>query len=339
MSLVIGWTHLRVDFLIKFCIMFISIAIIIIAFSQAPIAQLHQITDAIEYYRIHYLFQIGCLLLLVCLVLHVLDRQIEYTSRTDFLWESKLKIEQDEVETMRGINKILLENILPAHVAEHFLTNVRAIQDLYHERYSSIAVMFASIPNYKEFYDETDINKQGLECLRLLNEIICDFDKLLLKPKFSGIEKIKTIGSTYMLASGLSPGKDTDEKELLKQENHNIIILIEFALALMTILDQINKESFQKFKLRIGLNHGPVIAGVVGAQKPQYDIWGNTVNVASRMDSCGEMGKVQVTEDTAKILIAAGYELICRGPTYVKGKGTLITYFVKTPFDDKEENS
>lgn len=61
-------------------------------------------------------------------MLHVLDRQIEYTSRTDFLWESKLKIEQDEVETMRGINKILLENILPAHVAEHFLTNVRAIQ-------------------------------------------------------------------------------------------------------------------------------------------------------------------------------------------------------------------
>lgn len=73
--------------------------------------------------------------------------------------------------------------------------------------------MFASIPNYKEFYDETDINKQGLECLRLLNEIICDFDKLLLKPKFSGIEKIKTIGSTYMLASGLSPGKeDSDNK-------------------------------------------------------------------------------------------------------------------------------
>lgn len=82
------------------------------------------------------------------------------------------------------------------------------LQDLYHESYPSIAVMFASIPNYKEFYDETDTNKQGLECLRLLNEIICDFDKLLLKPKFSSIEKIKTIGSTYMLASGLSPGKE-----------------------------------------------------------------------------------------------------------------------------------
>ncbi|XP_017756963.1 PREDICTED: adenylate cyclase type 2 isoform X2 [Eufriesea mexicana] len=340
MSLIVGWTHLRIDFLLKFCAMLFSAAAILVAFSQASVAQLYYATQVVKNYHIHYLFQIGCLLVLVCLVLHVLDRQIEYTSRTDFLWQSKLNIEQDEVETMRGINKILLENILPGHVADHFLTNVRATQDLYHERYNSIAVMFASIPNYKEFYDETDINKQGLECLRLLNEIICDFDKLLLKPKFSGIEKIKTIGSTYMLASGLSPGKeDTEKKEPSKQQDHNIIILVEFALALMTILDQINKESFQRFKLRIGLNHGPVIAGVVGAQKPQYDIWGNTVNVASRMDSCGEMGKLQVTEDTAKILIAAGYKLTCRGPTYVKGKGTLITYFVKTPFDDKEENS
>nr|XP_033339524.1 adenylate cyclase type 2 isoform X2 [Megalopta genalis] len=339
MTLVVGWTHLRVGFLLKFCVMCTSAAVILVTLSQVPALCSYHSLENDQYYLTYNLLRIGYFLILACLVLHILDRQIEYTSRIDFLWQSKLKIEQEQVETMRGINKILLENILPAHVAEHFLTNTRATEELYHERYSSIAVMFASIPNYKEFYDETDINKQGLECLRLLNEIICDFDKLLLKPKFSGIEKIKTIGSTYMLASGLSPGKeDTDEKDPLKQQDHNIIILVEFALALMTILDQINKESFQRFKLRIGLNHGPVIAGVIGAQKPQYDIWGNTVNVASRMDSCGEMGKLQVTEDTAKILMTAGYELTCRGPTYVKGKGTLVTYFLKTSFDNKEDS-
>ncbi|KYN04410.1 Adenylate cyclase type 2 [Cyphomyrmex costatus] len=337
-ALVVGWTHLRVDFLLKLGVMLLSVTVILVIFSQAPVIQMYYENSGAKFYGVHYLIQVGYSLVLVSLILHILDRQVEYTSRMDILWKSKLRVEQDEVETMRGINKILLENILPAHVADHFLAT-RAMQELYHERYSSIAVMFASIPNYKEFYDETDINKQGLECLRLLNEIICDFDKLLLKPKFSGIEKIKTIGSTYMLASGLSPGKEGgDGKDLLKQQDHNVIVLVEFAIALMTILDQINRDSFQRFKLRIGLNHGPVIAGVVGAQKPQYDIWGNTVNVASRMDSCGEMGKLQVTEDTAKILINAGYELVCRGPTYVKGKGTLTTYFVKTPFDDKGDS-
>lgn len=74
-----------------------------------------------------------------------------------------------------------------------------------------------------------------------------------------------------------------------------MVVLLEFSIALMTALDQINRESFQRFRLRIGLNHGPVIAGVIGAQKPQYDIWSNTVNVASRMDSCGVMGRVQVS--------------------------------------------
>ncbi|XP_053675122.1 adenylate cyclase type 2 [Anopheles nili] len=285
-------------------------------------------------------FQGLLFLLLICAVLHTLDRQGEYVSRTDFLWKAKLKVEQEEVETMRGINKILLENILPAHVAQHFLKKERAVQELYHESYSSVAVMFASIPNYKEFYDETDVNKQGLECLRLLNEIICDFDKLLLKPKFSGIEKIKTIGSTYMIASGLRPGKEegatkNNELDEKRTEEHNVVVLVDFAIALMTALDQINRESFQRFRLRIGLNHGPVIAGVIGAQKPQYDIWSNTVNVASRMDSCGVMGRVQVTENTAKVLMTAGYTCECRGPIHVKGKGILTTYFVKTPFDER----
>lgn len=325
---------LQIGFLLKLGIMVISAVSHIALYSVHPAFKEYYDRQENGFEELPMQLKMTLALAVTMVLFHILDRQIEFTSRSDFLWKAKLKVEQEEVETMRGINKILLENILPAHVAEHFLSS-RVTQDLYHEKYSCIAVMFASIPNYKEFYGESDVNKQGLECLRLLNEIICDFDKLLLKPKFSCIEKIKTIGSTYMLASGLSPGKEETSGDASRQREHMIVVLVDFAIALMTVLDQINRESFQRFKLRMGLNHGPVIAGVVGAQKPQYDIWGNTVNVASRMDSCGIMGRIQVTEDTAQILQHGGYECECRGPTYVKGKGTLVTYFVKTPFDDK----
>ncbi|KAK3863597.1 hypothetical protein Pcinc_030650, partial [Petrolisthes cinctipes] len=268
-------------------------------------------------------------------VLGVLGGQSDARARTHDTWASRVEVEQQEVEKTRIINKVLLENILPAYLAHRFLVNSNTPQqELYHERYSSVGVMFASIPNYKEFYDETDVNKQGLECLRLLNEIICDYDKLLQKPKYSLVEKIKTIGSTYMVASGLHPGKE----EAQDRTERCLVLLVEFALALAAVLDAINKESFQNFKLRVGLAHGPVIAGVVGAQKPQYDIWGNTVNVASRMDSTGHMGRIQVTEETAAVLKGAGWICECRGPTQIKGKGTLITYFVCTPYEPHPNN-
>lgn len=106
--------------------------------------------------------------------------------------------------------------------------------------------------------------------------------------------------------------------------------MVEFAFALVGKLDAINKHSFNDFKLRVGINHGPVIAGVIGAQKPQYDIWGNTVNVASRMDSTGVLDKIQVTEETSIILQTLGYTCTCRGIINVKGKGDLKTYFVNT---------
>ncbi|XP_055853746.1 adenylate cyclase type 2 [Episyrphus balteatus] len=333
LSLTCVSAFLRAGFILKLIVMVIAALaeVIVLGYSDlfSDYNKLHSETSILHLEVKGFMF-----LCLIIAVLHTLDRQGEYVARTDFLWKAKLKVEQEEVETMRGINKILLENILPAHVATHFLHQDRSTE-LYHESYSSVAVMFASIPNYKEFYDETDVNKQGLECLRLLNEIICDFDKLLLKPKFSGIEKIKTIASTYMCASGLRPGKEDGSTDERRTEEHNVVIQVEFAIALMGILDSINRESFQRFRLRIGLNHGSVIAGVIGAQKPQYDIWSNTVNVASRMDSCGVMGRLQTTESTAKILMDAGYTCECRGPIFVKGKGTLITYFVKTPFDGK----
>uniref|UniRef100_A0A3B3XN15 Adenylate cyclase type 2 n=1 Tax=Poecilia mexicana TaxID=48701 RepID=A0A3B3XN15_9TELE len=264
------------------------------------------------------------------ITLLVLARQNEYYCRLDFLWRDKFKRECEEIETMENLNRVLLENVLPAHVAEHFLGRNWKNEDLYHQSYESVCVMFASIPDFKEFYTESDVNKEGLECLRLLNEIIADFDELLSKPKFSGVEKIKTIGSTYMAATGLNvaPGPECTQEH--DRQYMHIGTMVEFAFALVGKLDVINKHSFNDFKLRIGINHGPVIAGVIGAQKPQYDIWGNSVNVASRMETTGVLGKIQVTEETSGILSNLGYMCSCRGIINVKGKGELKTYFVHT---------
>uniref|UniRef100_A0A671NZY1 adenylate cyclase n=1 Tax=Sinocyclocheilus anshuiensis TaxID=1608454 RepID=A0A671NZY1_9TELE len=264
------------------------------------------------------------------ITLLVLARQNEYYCRLDFLWRNKFKKECEEIETMENLNRVLLENVLPAHVAEHFLGRNWKNEDLYHQSYDLVCVMFASIPDFKEFYTESDVNKEGLECLRLLNEIIADFDELLSKPKFSGVEKIKTIGSTYMAATGLNVTPGPEYAQDHDRQYMHIGTMVEFAFALVGKLDVINKHSFNDFKLRVGINHGPVIAGVIGAQKPQYDIWGNTVNVASRMDSTGVLGKIQVTEETSRILQMLGYMCSCRGIINVKGKGDLKTFFVHT---------
>ncbi|XP_064148418.1 adenylate cyclase type 4 isoform X6 [Loxodonta africana] len=254
----------------------------------------------------------------------------EYYCRLDFLWKKKLRQEREETETMENLTRLLLENVLPAHVAPQFIGQNRRNEDLYHQSYECVCVLFASVPDFKEFYSESNINHEGLECLRLLNEIIADFDELLSKPKFSGVEKIKTIGSTYMAATGLNATSGQDAQQDAERSCSHLGTMVEFAVALGCKLDVINKHSFNNFRLRVGLNHGPVVAGVIGAQKPQYDIWGNTVNVASRMESTGVLGKIQVTEETARALQSLGYTCYRRGIIKVKGKGQLCTYFLNT---------
>ncbi|XP_028812214.1 adenylate cyclase type 7 isoform X2 [Denticeps clupeoides] len=264
----------------------------------------------------------------------LISRQNEHCCRQDFLLKNKNRTEQEEIMTRENLNRLLLENVLPAHVAALFVGENKKNEDLYYKSYDCVCVMFASVPDFKEFYTECDINKEGLECLRLLNEIIADFDELLSKPKFSGVEKIKTIGSTYMAAAGLSgtPGQENNQDRQQAQIGN----MVEFAIALMGKLDGINRHSFNSFRLRVGINHGPVIAGVIGARKPQYDIWGNTVNVASRMESTGELGKIQVTEETSDVLQKLGYSCECRGLINVKGKGELRTFFVCTDMSKQQ---
>uniref|UniRef100_A0A3B5AED5 adenylate cyclase n=1 Tax=Stegastes partitus TaxID=144197 RepID=A0A3B5AED5_9TELE len=272
----------------------------------------------------------GVWLVIFYIVCLILARQDELGCRVDFLLERCFRTEREEMETMENVNKLLLQNVLPHHVASFFMGKTVRNQDLYSQSYDCVCVMFASVPQFKEFYSESSANRDGLECLRFLNEIIADFDELLSKPKFSSVEKIKTIGSTYMAAAGLTHSPQGDDRKVFDLSYSHVRSMVEFAIALMGKLELINTHSFNSFKLRIGINHGPVIAGVIGAHKPQYDIWGNSVNVASRMDSTGVLDKIQVTEETAQMVQSVGYNVTLRGKVNVKGKGELTTYFVNT---------
>uniref|UniRef100_A0A672J0S8 adenylate cyclase n=1 Tax=Salarias fasciatus TaxID=181472 RepID=A0A672J0S8_SALFA len=256
------------------------------------------------------------------LALYLHGQQVESTARLDFLWKLQATEEKEEMEELQAYNRRLLHNILPKDVAAHFLARERRNDELYYQSCECVAVMFASISNFSEFYVELEANNEGVECLRLLNEIIADFDEIISEERFRQLEKIKTIGSTYMAASGLN------DSTYDKEGRSHILALADYAMRLREQMKYINEHSFNNFQMKIGLNMGPVVAGVIGARKPQYDIWGNTVNVASRMDSTGVPDYIQVTTDLYHVLVNSGYQLDCRGVVKVKGKGEMTTYFL-----------
>ncbi|XP_013387050.1 adenylate cyclase type 2 [Lingula anatina] len=265
--------------------------------------------------------------LLFTLIVH--DRQIEKSMRLDFLWKKKIRDDKEEVAKNDLLNSLLLENILPKHVAEHFMQPHRT-KELYHNVHESVCVMFASIPDYHQvFYEETEINNYGIGCLRLLNEIIAAFDKLLNQKQFMDVEKIKTIGSTYMAATGLRPVEYLDSMAQIDSKDRNVLVMMKFVFTMMWRLEAISRHAMFDYMLRIGVAHGgPVIAGVIGAQKPQYDIWGDTVNVASRMESQGLTGSVVVPKETADVLERNGVSCAFHATKIVKGKGPMDLYIV-----------
>uniref|UniRef100_A0A3Q3DDC0 adenylate cyclase n=1 Tax=Hippocampus comes TaxID=109280 RepID=A0A3Q3DDC0_HIPCM len=256
----------------------------------------------------HYVRRKGiAILLLVMFIVAVFyngRQQWEATARQDFLWRLQAQQEVEDMRELREHNECLLHNILPVHVARHFLD--RSKND---ESYDEVGVMFASIAGFNEYFEQKEIRHEGVDCLRLLNEIIAGFDEQLLEESyFHYVEKIKTIGSCYMAASGLAPDKQDEWNHLSE--------LVLFALAMQETLKEINRHSAKDFQL---IAHGPVVAGVIGASKPQYDIWGSTVNLASRMDSTGVSGRIQVPEATRRILAEWGFVLELRGEIFVKG--------------------
>ncbi|XP_047984936.1 adenylate cyclase type 2-like isoform X1 [Leguminivora glycinivorella] len=277
----------------------------------------------------------------ITITLYFIDRTTEYRNRLDHLWQLQLTEEQQEAETMLKVNNMLLENILPAHVVQVYLDLNRSIDELYYEKYDNVAVMFASLTDYKLGIEENPDDKLMLS---ILDEVISDFDRLLLTgTSVYKVEKIKMAGWTYMAACGLDPNRrESIDSEFNHDRRQNtpynraiVITMVEFAAAMMMQLHNFNRGSFQCFEglnLRIGISNGEVAAGVVGSIKPLYDIWGHAVNMASRMDSTGLTGKIQVTEETAMILEECGIVTMYRGETFVKGAGYIKTFFV--PLDE-----
>ncbi|XP_053327307.1 adenylate cyclase type 9 [Spea bombifrons] len=253
---------------------------------------------------------------LLLLLVWFLNREFEVSYRLHYHGDVEADLHRTKIQSMRDQADWLLRNIIPYHVAEQL-----KVSQSYSKNHDDAGVIFASIVNFSEFYEEN--YEGGKECYRVLNELIGDFDELLRKPHYSCIEKIKTIGATYMAASGLNPSQCQDSS----QPHRHLQTLFEFAKEMMSVVDDFNNNMLWfNFKLRIGFNHGPLTAGVIGTTKLLYDIWGDTVNIASRMDTTGVECRIQASEESYRVLVKMGYDFDYRGTVNVKGKGQMKTY-------------
>jgi class 3 adenylate cyclase/DNA-binding response OmpR family regulator len=207
-------------------------------------------------------------------------------------------------ESQERSEKLLL-NILPATISERLKQDTSAIA----EQFDEVTILFADIVGFTPL--STRI--KPTELVNLLNEIFCRFDQLTEKYQ---LEKIKTIGDAYMVVGGL-PIPRSDHAEAVTQ----------MALEMQATIADFEPYYGEQLQLRIGMNTGSVVAGVIGIKKFIYDLWGDAVNVASRMEALAEPGKIQVTEPLYQRLRSL-YEFEQRGDVQVKGKGTMTTYWL-----------
>jgi len=238
-----------------------------------------------------------------------LEREVD--AQTKELQEQAVELQNraHALEVANDKAEKLLLNILPKPVADELSENPgRQIA----KQYSNVCVFFADIVGFTKLSNGMSAN----EIVKMLNAIFSRFDEKLLE---FGVEKIKTIGDAYMAACGF-------EESVLS--NSAVLKMIDLAKALLQEIIDFDKKTGLNLLMRIGINCGPLIAGVIGKSKFIYDIWGDTVNVASRMESTGQPGKIHVTENVylrTKGLVDYGE---CE-EIEVKGKGLMKTYFVK----------
>ncbi|XP_044315928.1 adenylyl cyclase X E-like isoform X2 [Drosophila rhopaloa] len=352
MALVIGmsYTFARIPFALKTIIGCCEavVYLLIVSFQYVFIFQHSSTTTPYLRAEIAHCTRV-CMMLIT---MYAKERQSEFNTKMNYKLNVDLQKKQKAADVTNQSIIILLNNILPSHVVELYLNSV-ANHELYYENYRMVSVMFAMLINFQ----------MDLPSLRVLNDIITEFDRLLTSYKdYYSVEKIKVVGCTYMAACGLdynlaSKIRNTDLRSSSYQcemdrvrsrqtsmsidfdANRNqevIFMMTTFGLDLMRTLSVCNKayagrpfdRALSTGEICIGISSGEIMAGVVGASQPHYDIWGNPVNMASRMESTGLPGHIQVTEESAKVL--EEFDIMCfyRGLTFVKGRGEIPTYFV-----------
>jgi len=220
--------------------------------------------------------------------------------------EEKVAERTAELEGEKEKSEELLLNILPKVIADRLKIDRRAIA----EHYSEVTILFADIVGFTVLSSKLS----PLELVNLLNHFFSAFDELALK---YGLEKIKTIGDAYMVVGGL-PIPRADHAETIA----------DMALEMQAFIEEFQVTASESFQIRIGINTGEVVSGVIGLRKFVYDLWGDAVNVASRMESSGLPGHIQVTQETYEKL-KDNYILEERGIISVKGKGEMMTYWLK----------
>ncbi|MBE9184323.1 CHASE domain-containing protein [Microcoleus sp. LEGE 07076] len=231
--------------------------------------------------------------------------QIEKLARERISQAEKLQTAYQQLELEQVKSEELLLNVLPAAIALRLKDNEHNIA----ESFAEVTVMFADIVGFTELSSRIS----ATAVVQVLNDIFSAFDHLADR---HGLEKIKTIGDAYMVVGGL-PTPREDHAEAIA--NMAIDMLHEIRL--------LSLDHSEPFSIRIGISSGPVVAGVIGLKKFIYDLWGDTVNIASRMESHGITGCIQVTAETYEVL-KDKYTFQKRGAIQIKGKGYMITYLL-----------
>jgi adenylate cyclase len=209
------------------------------------------------------------------------------------------------LEAEQARSERLLLNILPAPIAERLRDHATTIA----ESQPEVTVLFADIVGFTLLGE-----RLGPEALvDLLNDVFMTFDDLA---RTAGLEKIKTIGDAYMVVGGLP----------MPRADH-LTAALELAIAMRNAISDVGVPHGERLELRIGIDTGPVVAGVIGRHKFSYDVWGDTVNTASRMESHGVAGRIQVTERVAQAA-SAQFDFEQRRSVAIKGKGMMTTFLL-----------